>query len=287
MLIFNQLCLSQNNNKIEFMGTLAITGGDVLSYKIVFNQTTNNEFTGYSITDFYGKNLTRTSIIGKYDTINNTFSFHELKNINTKMNLADSTFCFVTTKTLKIRNIKGNKIISGAFKGAFPSGESCAEGMIYLVESKLAEKIKAMTDTKPISSDSTFIVKDNKVKKSNQMIIVKDTIKVLTSNQNLLMEHWSKNVSIEVWDGSVPDNDMIRIFLNDKILKENITLTSQKEIINLPSTESKFKLKFVALNEGYSGLNTLDFKVINSYGEKKYVSVLRKGESFEIEFKEK
>jgi hypothetical protein len=149
--------------------------------------------------------------------------------------------------------------------------------MIYLVESKLYEKISEKINEKkellPIQNDS--------------IIIVKDTIKVLTSNHKLIIDQWCNNVSIELWDGCVPDNDQISIYLNDRLFRGNITLTNKRNRIKLPSTDQKIKLRIVALNEGDSGLNTLDFVIKNSFGEKKFVAVLRKDESFEIEFSEK
>lgn len=271
--ITSYLCFSRNNKQIEFVGTLAIKNGEVLSYKLIFNQQVNNEISGYTITDFYGKKKTRTSITGIYDTINNIISFNETQNIVKRKDLADSNFCFVSAKKLKTRTVRGYKIISGQFKATYPSGDLCADGMIYLIESILVEKIKSMPDIKPISKDSILDKKINK-----------DSITVLRANQTTIVEQESNEVTIEIWDGSVPDNDMIRIFYNDKTFRENITLTSNKVILQLPSNEKNYKLKFVALNEGYSGLNTLNFLIKNSQGEKKIESILRKGEFFEIDF---
>ncbi len=279
MLALNLLCSSQNITKFEFVGTITVTDGDVMSYKVVFNQGHNNEISGYSITDYYGKNSTQTSIVGKYDTINNVLIFNELANIKTKADVTNSTFCYISTEKLKIRNVKGNKIITGGFKGLFPSGDLCAEGLIYLVESSFVKKIKSMTDTIKMNQDSMIISKDSiKVLNAQQNLKIK-------SNDKLLNEFLGNDIFIEIWDGEVEDNDMISIYLNDEIFKEKIRLKSKKLNITLPNTADTFKLKIVALNEGYSGINTVNFAVNDAHGTKEFTSNLKKGEFFDMEFR--
>jgi hypothetical protein len=82
---------------------------------VVFVYNEKNKVVGHSITDFTGENQTRTSITGYYDTLNNTFSFNELSNISSNLDVPDSTFCYVSAQKLKIKNTNNNKIISGEF----------------------------------------------------------------------------------------------------------------------------------------------------------------------------
>lgn len=278
MLAFS-LAGSSQSNKIEFIGTITITDGDVMSYKISFNQTQDHTITGYSITDLSGENLTRTSIVGKYDTTNNTLSFKELSNVYTKNGEDDSTFCFVTAEKLKIKNINGSKLITGKFKGLFPSGEVCADGKIFMMESSVVKKIKLLADSIKITQDTIDTVQDSiKVFNKNQEL-------VLMSNDKLLIEYQGKELTLEVWDGAIIDNDKISIYLNDSIFRENITLTRDKKLINLPITEDSFKLKIVALNIGRAGMNTVNFAVKDTVDVKEFISKLEKGETCEVEFR--
>lgn len=279
LVITNLPGTSQNVNKFQFIGTITINDGEVLSYKIVFNRTTNNNISGYSITDLYGESLTKTSIIGKYDTTKNILSFKELSNVYTKVEGGDSTFCFVSAEKLKIKNINGSKIITGDFKGRFPSGEICADGKIFLTESNLVKKVKSLADSIKSSQDSSNLIQDSiKVFNNRQEM-------VLMSKDILLIEYLGKGLILEVWDGVIIDNDKISIYVNDTILKEEITLTGNKKKIHLPVTKDYFKLKIVALNIGLSGVNTVNFAVSDSIGVKEFSSRLNTGESFDVEFR--
>ncbi len=279
--VFNTNSSSQNINKFEFVGTLTVSGGEKMSYKISFNHTSNNKIKGYSITDFTGDNLTRTSIVGEYDTINSRLSFNELSNISTKLDVPDSTFCYVSAKKLKIADVNGSKMISGEFKGFFPSGESCANGKIFLMESKVVEKILSVTDKEKTRQDSLDRVKPPvEVLNKNKKLVLK-------SNDELFFEYSGNELLIEFWDGAVVDNDMISIYLNDEILKDNITLKREKGSISIPIIEDTFKLKIVALNEGAAGINSVNFTVKNVIGEKEFSSLLNKGESFIVDFRVK
>jgi hypothetical protein len=272
--------ISQNVNDFEFIGTITVKGGEKLSYKIVFNQVKDNNIKGYSITDLYGENLTKTLIEGKYDTVNNVLSFNELSNTYTKVDAADSTFCFVSAKKLKIKNINGSKIITGEFKGMFPSGEECAEGKIFLAESKVIKKIQSAVDSIKIHQDSIDTVHDS----VNVKVFNKQQKMVLMSNDELLIKYLGTDLTLEIWDGAIPDNDKISIYLNDEIFKENITLTNNKKMFNLPAGEDKFKLKIVALNLGNAGVNTVTFAVKDTVDVKEFSSRLNTGETFDIEF---
>ena len=80
---------------------------------------------------------------------------------------------------------------------------------------------------------------------------------------------------------------MIKIYVNDEIFNESITLTSKKKEVIIPNGEGKLRLKIVALNNGKSGINTVNFELNNSYNVKGFSSILNKGESFHLEFKKK
>ena len=92
-------------------------------------------------------------------------------------------------------------------------------------------------------------------------------------------------ISLEVWDGYFQDDDRISIYLNNELIEENLVLRNDKQVIALPQDKSKYLLKIVALNEGSSGINTVNFRLKNSSEVKEFVSMLRKGESFSIDFK--
>ena len=68
------------------------------------------------------------------------------------------------------------------------------------------------------------------------------------------------------------------------LIKENVVLKNRKAIIELPDNKESFRLKIVALNEGSVGINTLNFKFKDATNNNEYVSKLKTGEFFFIEF---
>lgn len=278
LLIF--LCfLGTSQTKTEFAGAISINEGDVLSYKLTFIQEDNLRITGYSITDLNGESLTKSSIIGEYDTIKKNLSFKELGNIYSKIDDDDSTFCFVHAEKLKIKEINGVKFITGNFQGLFPNGDVCAEGKIFFTESNVIKKVKSIADSiKTIKNLPAELPGEIKEFNDKQNV-------VLMSNDKLLIDFSGNFLTLEVWDGAILDNDKIKIYLNDSLIEQEITLTKSKKTIELPANLKLFKVKIVALNIGDTGINTVNFALKDAIEIKEFTSRLNKGESFEAEFR--
>lgn len=274
---------SQNTQRFEFDGTIAIKEGETLSYKIVYDQSDNNTITGYTITDVYGENLTKTSISGKYDPVKNEISFTEKRNVYSKIEADDSTFCFVSVQRLSIKTINDKRVISGEFKGVFPTGELCATGKIHLTETNSIKKPNQ-------NPDQTKVLNGNDLRGSDSISIKafnQQQKMVLMSDEILIIEFIGNDLSLEFWDGAIVDNDKISILFNDQILKEDITLTREKKSIKLPVSDNNFKLKIQALNIGGAGVNTVNFAIKDSSEVKEFSSRLNTEEFFEVEFQKK
>ena len=67
-------------------------------------------------------------------------------------------------------------------------------------------------------------------------------------------------------DHEYVDGDQIRIWVNDKVVKEIIYLTSESQGLDLPLEPGFNKVDFEALNQGTSGPNTAEFKVYDEDG---------------------
>ncbi|MEQ8358081.1 MAG: hypothetical protein RH860_01245 [Cytophagales bacterium] len=273
LFLVSQTLLGQNTVNQEFTGIIAISGGEKISYKLIIEEIENGIFRGFTISNFEGEDYTKTKIKGKLSLDNLSMSFEELDNVETKSSAEASTFCYVSAPNLKIRILKNKNIIAGKFLGLFPSGEECAGGIILLTNGGDLRKIEEMNVEQPVA------IKKMPAKKSLEF----DS--VLTSNEKLEIVNRDNKISLEVWDGYFQDDDRISIYLNNELIQENLVLRNDKQVIALPQDKSKYLLKIVALNEGSSGINTVNFRLKNSSEVKEFVSMLRKGESFSIDFK--
>ena len=263
---------SQEENSQEFIGALHTSNNDIISYKIKFNILEGRKLEGTSQTDFYGKNNTKSKITGTIDKKGKNISFSEISNISSSSEEDAQTFCFVRIDNLKIRKVKGKGIIQGKFNGFFPSGDTCATGTIYMASSELLAELN-------ISEDS--IRKLDSLVKLNKP---SSEIKYLRDNDVLNVNWTSKKIILEVWDGSKEDNDVISIYFNDHLIEENLIIKNDKRKISIPFSVEKGTLKIVAINEGESATNTVNFLLKNGNELNSFTSILKEGEKVLVEF---
>ncbi|MEY5046892.1 MAG: hypothetical protein RLZZ175_251 [Bacteroidota bacterium] len=232
--------------KQEFIGTLQTSEGQYISYKLIFSKDETGKIIGKSITDFYGKNCTESSIEGKINSDDNTISFQETKNISTKSKADPSSFCYVQINNLKFEKFKGKFYIKGVFKAKFPNGVECAHGMIYMASAELLEDIKSKTKNK-----DTLHNEISKLKNA-----LKD-FKTLTSNDVLDIKALDKVVKLVVWDSYLEDNDQVDIYVNGTLIHDNLTIKQDRKTIEIPVNLGVTEIKIYAENEGSSAKNTL------------------------------
>jgi hypothetical protein len=68
-------------------------------------------------------------------------------------------------------------------------------------------------------------------------------------------------------DHQFEDGDMVRIWQDDKILVDKIYLRNVYQGVSIPLKDGFNKLEIEALNQGTSGPNTAEFKVMDSKGK--------------------
>jgi hypothetical protein len=76
----------------------------------------------------------------------------------------------------------------------------------------------------------------------------------------------AKIVNIIYRDHQYPDGDMIRVYVNEEIAVNRVTLTTQVNGLNLVLEEGINKIDFYALNQGTSGPNTAEFRILDENG---------------------
>ena len=76
----------------------------------------------------------------------------------------------------------------------------------------------------------------------------------------------AKIVNIIYRDHQYPDGDMIRVYVNEEIAVNRVTLTNQVNGLNLVLEDGINKIDFYALNQGTSGPNTAEFRILDENG---------------------
>ena len=246
----------------------------MMSFKIVINKfEEGGKFKGYSMTNYKENNdYTKSAIQGVLNLKEKKMSFNEKGNLETTSTAQDSTFCYIHASNLTIVKNKNKYIIKGTFKGVFSSGKTCANGTVFLINNDGLFQQK-----KPVKQTAINNKKENSISSDS----------IMTSNEKLVINTWDSELKIAIWDGNVEDNDEIAVYVNNQLIKEKIILKKKRFIIKLPSEKNHFNLKIVALNQGNSGINTLNFKLRHAGSNNGYIAKLKTGESFIIDFNKK
>ncbi len=77
----------------------------------------------------------------------------------------------------------------------------------------------------------------------------------------------AKIVNIIYRDHGAQDGDMIRVYVNEKIVVSRVMLTNQVNGLNLVLDQGINKIDFYALNQGSAGPNTAEFRILDEKGD--------------------
>jgi len=258
---------AQNNKGNEYTGFLTLDDNTLISYKISFKQLADYSIEGYSVTDYLGKDKTKSKIIGTINPSKNTISFKETSNQSSLSNTKLSEFCFVNVTNARFDLKNEKNMIDGDFTGKYLNDSICAKGRLTLVESNSNQS------KKNIKPDSTHI--------SNLLSQLSNTTSSnhLSSNDVLKLNWSSEKLVIELWDAAFFDGDKVSLFLNDKPLLENFLITNTKKRLELSLSEGITDLRIIAVNEGESPPNTVNFILHDGDKSIPVISSLKIGES--------
>ena len=268
LLLLPQVMYSQIASTNTYIGYLTTTSKDIITYQIDFDLKADNSISGESTTDIYGKNKTKSLIKGNYNDDKKLYSFKEINNTTTKSASSKEEFCFIECNDLKLKTLAGKEVLVGKFVGRYPNGESCAMGSIYLTNKNVLEKEK-------INFSAMDSLLNNKLE-----------YKSINSKNSISIPWQSKSINFFVWDGSNEDNDVISIYFNDILIKENLSIKNKKEHIEIPlKKEGKGIVKIKAVSSGKEGKNTVNILFVDGTNFHPYISILELGESISIELK--
>lgn len=254
--LMTTVIIGQNSENYEFIGSVLLEDDTMISYKLSFKDIGNGKITGQSITDFAGEHRTISSIEGQIDYKNNTISYKETKNLLTKSNYEDDSFCYIhlNKANIKLRNRKS--VIEGSFQGKYPNDEPCVSGEIRLVGTDFFFK--------KMDRFNRRISRINKIDSLTKAKLATSIFKNKVENNTLQNEDVvalflpkAKHVFLEIWDEELEDGDKIDVFVNKKLVLENYEIKNQKKILKLPFTQPEMTIAVVANNIGVKAPNTV------------------------------
>lgn len=279
-IIFLNTFFSFSQTKYDLIGTLKLNGDNktIISYKIVFYEN-EGRLKGYSVTDLGGDFETKNEISGFYNKKTKEMKFKEDKIIYTKSELKEDVFCFVNFNG-KYNLLNANSKLEGEFKGLFKNKTKCIDGIIDLVI--IAKIEKNINNFKKKVQKSKLFDKETKEKVSAISLLDSLKVNTLTKDQNLNVFVNSSEIQMEIWDAKIEDGDRIDVFLNNKKIINNYTVTNKKKTISVKLEADKNIFRIEALNEGERKLNTAMMQLIDKERNFELSTNLKKGEKTSI-----
>ena len=252
ILIFTSNILFSQNLSKEFTGVIKLNDSSFIPYNIHLVSMDNIFITGTSVTDEGGEHETKSKISGSYDSNTHTLKLKEYDIIYSKSPYEELDFCFIHFEG-KIQNFNNPKHIKGPFSGRYIDGSSCIDGELLLADAKkMEQKIKKL---KKKYDKSKF----QKKFKSTNIDSIK--IKDITNGEDLNIFIKSKVLKLSIHDSGKIDNDLINLYIDDKLVLENYSIQKEKKIIPLVLTKERMSIKVVAINEGTSSPNTVKVEI--------------------------
>lgn len=258
----------------DFFGALTIPKNQLITYKLSFEITDSNTVKGLSTTDFMGANKTVSKIEGTL-TADSMLSFHETSNLSTISVSDNASFCYVYVKDVKLKNINDNLMIQGSFVGKYPDGTKCAEGKINLVSTEMLKQFKTMLDTASNKTDSTEKITSF----LDEVITPTKELKTLHKNEEIEIKWTDGPIVFDIWDGYLEDNDVINIYQDGELVEAAYTIKNKKRTFTLPFVSDTSVIKIVAINEGGTVSNTVNYNFKNETTQTPIISNLKKGEA--------
>ncbi len=277
LLLCWQVCFSQLQT-YEFVGALKTSENTVITYKLVFVEYEHGSIEGYTITDFAGKNRTKSNISGTVDFKKKLISFSETQNVYTQSDADEQEFCYVHVKEAEIQNKNNKSFISGNFQGLFADNEMCVDGTLHLVGKELLLK----TYNKVVEKDTSIIDLIDFPE-----IINTDANNHIQSGDDFKISWLSDTIRLYISDEERIDGDKISLIINGEKVLEKYELTRTKKNISIPITESEYVIEIVAVNEGNHSPNTAYIQLVDSDNACRVISHLNVLETAKITIKKR
>ena len=283
------LCLSfanllgQENPQIPFTGKLLMDDFSSISYRINISLGKYGDVEGLSTKDIFIESPKSYSVTGFLDIQNSKISFVETAPISKISTFESDNECFIYVSNADLKLIDPKIVIEGTFISKTSNGETCYTGKI-----KLAGPLSPLLKNKFLQKEMAYF-EEQKFTDSDSLLLNTTPSVTLTKNsiEKIKLSKTTEKIALELWDEEVEDGDIIDIYLNNELFKEDFRIKkdSQRLIISLLDEELEIKIK--AKNTGRIFPNTVSIRVIGKENVYKLETKLRRNESASILFQRK
>lgn len=246
----------------NFLGSLQLSSGKPISFSIHFNEQ-NGIVSGYSITNIGTPDQTKSDLSGLFFKEERSFQLQETQVLSTHSEADLNTFCFIHAN-LSFKGKLDSKRLEGSFMGLYANKDTCATGIVLLMEQerleKQAEKIKKKIEKKEMQTNTVL------------------STKVLQEGDDFTINWQGEKLTFYIWDANQEDGDKVEVSINNQVVLSNFeTKNKRKKVVySLQKGENKIAIK--ALNIGQSPPNTSRIELEDSKTKYPVLTQLKIGE---------
>lgn len=257
---------SQNLNR-EYIGAVITKEKKIILYTLHIKTSDKGTISGYSVTNQGKKSETTCLLKGHYNSSKNALHFEEYKIQDAKFKYKLEEMCFIHFDGKLFH--KNENVIKGKYIGKYQDGSTCSTGQLILASKDL---VLNTVDTVLKSKDTSL----SEIKKELPII------QLVKKNETKKIFVDSEMIEVDIWDDHKLDNDIVEIYVNNKLVKENIVLSKQEFNIKL-NTKASISIKIKAKNVGYVAPNTSKIRITDGSNTKFLFCELDVNETAEIE----
>jgi hypothetical protein len=308
-----------SQEKMRLAGYVEMPGIPLTDYYLEIT-VQNGKVSGFSITNYKGGSRLKASVVGNMKTASELY-IEETQNLDDKGERSRD-YCYFKAN-LKLSVYRTSRRWTGPFESKQTDGFSCGNGIMTIMEN--APPLDAPAPIKGNSPAPTKIRVQQEppvtaAPKPKPIAIPKDTLvsapkpappkpeqpkpkpvvaaqpvevkrpallmKVDTNNCLRSLEWTSDSLRLEIWDGFMPDGDVVSVYWGGQLILDHKKLGTDKLSFHLPVKSGVNILDIQMFDEGtdppntpditlYDGARNVPLRVSGSYGDKARVCVER------------
>jgi hypothetical protein len=264
LFILSANLLNAQETSYNYSGFIQLVDESKIPYQLKF-AVKNERILGYSISDPFGLDETKSTIVGVVDS--GVFLINEVDIMSSKAVVLDSEFCLLQMN-LQLVTEGGVRYLKGEFNGFYTDSVPCASGEVLLVDS--------LSFVKSIIAEQALKEKEKKKELSVRTLSVESGLSFQTSKNS---------ITLLLWDNGIVDGDVVSVFSNGELVLLDYKVKRRKKKLELSLQDGLNSISVKAVGVGLYAPNTTRIQIVGVGKKYEAVTYLRQGEQADIKIK--
>jgi len=265
IILMSSLLSAQKIHQKNYYGILTIKDSSPLAFEMELTEK-GGIVNGFSLTGKGTADETESDISGIYNRKTKRYKLKETQVLSTKSEADLNTFCYIHMELTEKGKFK-LKRYEGTFTGFFTNGDTCATGVIILMEKEKLEEITKIVEKK--------IEKQQKKVDKNEVL----STKLIKEGDDMYIQWNSDKLTVFIWDANTEDGDKIDLVINGEKILNDFSTTKKRKKIKYKLKDGENKIEIKAKNVGENPPNTSRIELSDSKTKYPIITQLQAGKS--------